>query len=418
MIMDELDPQSMLNLISISRPAFKTFERYPERYINAVLKHAPVEIARAILEARRHPPSDTELDDFSNRYIKRLWVTSNPITYNLQSLRTLAAVYDGVETLLYSRIWKCVEDPENGASSSTESSCYSEQDEFCTVLWYYQLYCVLFYRRPKTEYGEVQFPSIRSQFNFIHIYEQEEELEIRFRFLSVYKDLSSFLAKLYEHNWALSFKDVYINHVNRSKALVEGKQWSKEDWPYSAFNYVIHSPEKTDPLTSADDGFWSDSIVAYDTYGHFFSYVDYHMSLGVPFLARMYRLSLEPNFSDFPEQTFWTKSFFPQAYDKLHGGYAQIRDKCGDQLYLLDPCTCEAHCKGFVIYLEVPSTGGEHLVKSEDCLFTDTDFEPPHLGNLEFVEKCADDKEPKNGPTRRRGHDDRLKKPDQYKRVQ
>lgn len=193
----------------------------------------------------------------------------------------------------------------------------------------------------------------------------------------------------------MRFKDVYINHVNRSKALIEGQQWSKQEWPYSEFNYVIFSPDKTDPLNYAEDGYWSDSIIAYDTYGDFFKYVDYHMSLGVHFLARMYRRSLDVNFSDYPEQHFWTKSFFPQAYDKLHESQTQIRDTCGDQLYLLEPYTCEAGRKCFVLYLTVPSPGGDYLVKSDNCLFTDPDFEPPHLGNFAFVEKSDDNEFPK-----------------------
>ena len=394
-IMDELDPLTMFNLISTSRSALHTFERDPERYIKAALKHVPLEIAQAILEAHRRAPSVAELDDVLYRYYNRLWLASDSATYTVQSLQTLAAVYAGVETLLYSRIWKCVEDPEDGASSFTESSWSSEVDEIYTALWYFHLYCILFHRRPNTEHGEVEFPSITSQYKFIHILKQKEEREVMDRFRSVYKDLSSFLAKSYKHIWTLSFKDVYMNHVNRSNTLKEEKQWPKEDWPYSKFNYCIYSPHKTDPLESADDGFWSDPIVAYDTYGDFFKYVDYHMSMGVPFLARMYRLSLDPHFFDFPEQTFWTESFFPQAYDKLHGGYAQIRDTCDSQLYLLQPCTCEAESRGYVLYLTVPSTGGEYLVKSSDCLFTDTDFEPPHLGNLKFVKKSTDGEEPK-----------------------
>ena len=68
----------------------------------------------------------------------------------------------------------------------------------------------------------------------------------------------------------------------------------------------------------------------------------------------------------------------------------QIRDTCGSQLYLLKPCICESDSEGYIMYLVVPSTGGEYLVKSSDCLFTDTGFEPPHLAYLELVKTSSD----------------------------
>ena len=58
MIMDELDPLTMLNLVSTSRAALATFERYPLRYLNAAMEHVSLYFAEAIIEATRRTPSD------------------------------------------------------------------------------------------------------------------------------------------------------------------------------------------------------------------------------------------------------------------------------------------------------------------------------------------------------------------------
>ena len=287
-----------------------------------------------------------------------------------------------------------MKDPENGASSSIDDRYVSEIEDIRMALWYFHIHCLLFHQKPTSEHGEVSFPSVYSQRKYLDTLLHVQDYHFMDRFYSVYRDLSCFLAELYEQNWVLSFRDVYRNHVDRSTALSQGESRSEDDWPYEDHSYSGYYPGTTAPFYIADGGFWSDSVLTQQVHEDFFMYVDYHTSLGVPFLARMYRRNLDPSFWNFPAEKSFTTVFFPQAYDKLALNYPIPRGSRCDLEYALLPS--ENGSKGYRLHLMVPSASDGYLFESDELLFTDGDFKPPHLGNLTWDPKPETVGEPSN----------------------
>ena len=57
-----------------------------------------------------------------------------------------------------------------------------------------------------------------------------------------------------------------------------------------------------------------------DTFTEFFKYIDYQMMLGLPYLAQVYRLSIDPTKPELPPQTHWTTSFHAAKWGELRMG--------------------------------------------------------------------------------------------------
>lgn len=398
MIMMYLDPLSMSNLISVHSGALATFQKYAVEFLNASIYQIPSQIfAVTILVALEQKPKDVplwpeippwdslspeELDALEERYREnalkrdyydRAWCgvpntelekfLNDEVQYNawtledvknpVKSLKQLALMYDAVETLASSRIWNHVDDPELGAGLEPNNRWDAEIDEIRTVLWIYQLYCVLFRETGTTESGEALFPSKHVQEVFLWNIEKDatDGNDVMCRLYGVYDDLSSFLGELYEQNYARCFAEAYKNRPEQKEEQEEAdrKPWWK-------------MPPRPPP-----------SVVC-DTRHNFHGFVEYQMSLGLPFLVDIYRRSLETTrWQDLPAQKLWTQSFFSRA-----------RNRCTywdtDGGFELTPV--EEGTKGYRLELVVPSGSGDYKLEFLDPVFTEPDFKPTDMGDL------------------------------------
>ena len=297
------------------------------------------------------------------------------IPRSLESLRKLASVYDAASDLLASRLWTGIDNPE---------MCDINSANVWTALWIYQLYCELFHRPGNAGSPDVLFPSVEAQRKYLRIIRDEYQLAFLYCLCSVYRDLSSFLAGLFHDCWPEEFCKVYKNHSQRSDLLCQGETFAEEDWSYSNFAYIIHSPgvypEVQEAHENASSSFWSSKQVVYDTHGEFFKYIDYQMSIGLPYLGHMYRMSLADDFSAWEAQDYRTDSFFPQAYDAFGMGHATLRITAKNQGFRLEPV--EEGAKGYHLTITVPTSGDDYFARSKEPIFTDGDFTPLRMGNL------------------------------------
>lgn len=383
MIMRHLDPLSMSNLISVHSGALATFQQYPVRFLNASLCHVPSGFAITILDALEQQPSEevpvppealdalyqskracamsrdeylnagsgipeTELERFLVQDVRYPPWNLEAVKDPMGKLQQLAQMHDAVETLASSRIWSHVDDPEIGAGLQPNGRWESEIDEIRDVLWIYQLYCVIFRETGVTESGEALFPSIGLQERFFSYMEKDliDENEVLGRLYNVYTDLSSFLGELYEQNYVRSFAGVYKNRPEQEEEVVE-KPWK------------ITCP----PPSVADT-----------THNHFYRFVEYQMSLGLPFLVDIYRRSLETtHWEDLPVQKLWTQSFLSKAssiwFFPGTGGSFELTP-------------VEDGKKGYRLELVVRSSSDDYKLDFLDPIFTEAEFKPTDMGDL------------------------------------
>lgn len=393
-IMLQLDPSTLLRLISVSPAALATFERDSANFFDTTLNNSDISSRRwaiAILEAYwKRPaedlpdtwtydgrPLETELDSFLNKFVKFGDDQSLPedIPKSLESLRKLASVHDAASDLLASHLWTGIENPE---------MCNINPANIWKALWIYQLYCELFHRPGNAVSPDVLFPSVEAQRKYLRVIRGDYDYRFLYCLCSVYRDLSSFLAGLFHDCWPEEFCKVYKNHSQRSDALCQGKTFPEKDWPYSNFAYIIHSPGVSPEVEKAHEdpssSFWSSKKVVWDTHGEFFKYIDYQMSIGLPYIAHMYRMNLANDFSAWEAQNYRTDSFFPQAYDAFGVGHATLRITARNQGFILEPV--EEGAKGYHLTITVPTSGDDYFARSKEPIFTDGDFTPLHMGNL------------------------------------
>lgn len=382
MIMRHLDPLSMSHLISVHSGALATFQQYPVKFLNACLCHVPSGFAITILDALEQQPSEevpvppevldalyqskracamsrdeyldawgglpeTELERFLMQDVRYPPWNLEAVKDPLRKLQQLAQMHDAVETLASSRIWSHVDDPEIGAGLQPNGRWESEIDEIRDVLWIYQLYCVIFRETGVTESGEALFPSIGLQERFFSYMEKDliDDEAVMSRLYSVYEDLSSFLGELYEQKHAWSFAEVYRNRPVQEEVV-------EQPW------------EITCPPPSVTDA----------TRNHFYGFVEYQMSLGLPFLVNIYRRSLEKTrWEDLPVQKLWTQSFLSKA-----SGIWFFRGTGGS--FELTPV--EDGKKGYRLELVVRSSSDDYKLDFLDPIFTEADFKPTDMGGL------------------------------------
>ena len=125
---------------------------------------------------------------------------------------------------------------------------------------------------------------------------------------------------------------------------------------------------------------WSDQKLLSDIHEEFYNHVDYQMSLGLPFLVRMYWLSFDPDISKLPLQSYKTEDFFPRTYQWYRGGDSTFHEASSRSGYKLVPL--EEGQKGYELHLIIPTIYGDRLWVSKKPVFADVNFVPPHLGDL------------------------------------
>ncbi|CAF9906054.1 MAG: hypothetical protein HETSPECPRED_006038 [Heterodermia speciosa] len=394
MVMVQLDPLSLLNLVSVSGLALATFKRYPTMHLNSTLAVLNIDdnagtIPTAILEASKTQLGDgyvvgrkrrgrsrmagqkqpTDLEKFLNEFVRKgHWRFPDNVQQPLDSLRQLARIHEAVEILMNSGIWTCIRHPRAGAKSSMGGRWFSKKEEMKRVLWVYQLYCTIYHRSGSTGCGEVLFPSKKSQLKYIRLVEEQESPKFMKRLVSIYRDLSSFLAKLYENDWTRIFYDNYRYYSSFSQSLREGFPMTGYEFVHPGYSTQIVGPE-----------FLSDRKVVHDTHCDFYQYIDYQMSKGLPHLAQMYLLSLKSK-PLYPVQRYCTDSFFTNAFYRRSSGRPDLSGSTPTKGYLLEPL--EEGKKGYRLSLTVPSTRGDYLLRVAKPLFADEDFKPTHLGGL------------------------------------
>ena len=144
-------------------------------------------------------------------------------------------------------------------------------------------------------------------------------------------------------------------------------------------------------LRDQSQDFWSDSLLMCDTYTELYKYIDYQMMMGLSYLARIYRLSLDPTKPELPPQTYWAKSSNPPMSNKLRMG-PMTRLKHSRQ----DPCEgfrltpIEAWSKGYELSLMFAGWGAEHgfVIKPSKPVFADGSFKPIHMGGPTPCFRC------------------------------
>ena len=393
MIMLQLDPLSLLNLISVSGLALATFNRSPTRFLNSTLAIIDINdnagtIPVAIVEA-----SKTQLDDgyltsvnglvfassgaliskfnaFLKKFVRKgQWRFPDGVQQPLDKLRQIARIHEAVETLMDSNIWTCIRHPNAGANTRLPNHLFSKKEEMKRVLWVYQLYCTLYHRPGTAGYGEVLFPSKDSQFKYIRMVSEQESDIFMKQLVHVYRDLSSFLGKLYEDDWARPFYVNYKYYSMLSQDLQDGRPMTR---------YRFFGPRYDRKTTGPE--FWSDRDVIHDTQCDFYRYIGYQMSKGLPHLAQMYRLSLKPGPKDYPVQKYWTDSFFTAAFSTLDYGRPEIWITPRFKGFLLEPL--EEGKKGYKLSITAPSSRGHYVLQVAEPLFADEEFKPAHLGSL------------------------------------
>ena len=183
----QLDPSTLLRLISVSPAALATFERDSVKFIDAAFNNSDISSRRwaiAILKAYWKRPDDdikiqkpdedlpftrthdgrplTELDSFLIKFVKFGDDRSLPadIPRSLESLRKLASVHDAASDLLESHLWTGIDNPE---------MCDINSANVWTALWIYQLYCELFHRPGNAGSPDVLFPSVEAQRKYLRI---------------------------------------------------------------------------------------------------------------------------------------------------------------------------------------------------------------------------------------------------------
>ena len=397
MIMLQLDPLSMLNLVSISELALATFNRHSTKLLNSTLATLGLDgnagkIPIAILEASKTLLSDgycvdrkrervrlriagekpqTDLEKFLEEFVRKgHWQFRDNVQQPLDSLRQLARIHEAVEILMNSHIWTCIRHVDDSKYTVVKERWFSKKEDLRRVLWAYQLHCTLFHRAGTAGQGEVLFPSTNSQMKYTKIVEKQETYVFMKRLVSIYRDLSSFLAMIYKEDWGEIFSDNFKYYTTFSQDLREGKPMSRYRFAHSGYSLHIVGPE-----------FWSDQKVVHDTHCDFYQYINYQMSKGLPHLAKMYRLYLTTERSNYPVQKYWTDSFFTNAFSTHSCGSPALHTPMRSKGYLLEPLG-EGE-KGYQLSITVPSTHGNYVLRVSKPLFADEEFKPTHLGSLE-----------------------------------
>ena len=216
----------------------------------------------------------------------------------------------------------------------------------------------------------------------------------------VCQDISNFLSKLYQENWALRFEKVYKDHIKRSNTISEGRSFSMWDKgsQCSGRDYIFlsHHADKEIDLRAPETQFWSNQLLMDDTYTEFFKYIDYQLMMGLPFLARIYRLSLDPMKPELPAQTQWTTSFHAPLWDNLKIGPPTehgVHTRKGCESFQLTPA--ERGTKGYKLSMTLPYRNIEYLIKPSKTLFMDGSFKSAHLGDLTRCSRCQQKREAK-----------------------
>lgn len=395
-IMLRLDSSTLSKLISVSCAALATFERDPATFIESTLNSngVPRRWAIAILEAYwNRPDDDVEVANPESRYgcpltelnyfLKRLVQFGNDrslpedIPKSLETLRKLASVHDAASDLLSTYPWTFLKNPGMVAIDSAK---------IWKALWIYQLHCELFHPPGNAVSRDVLFPSVKTQRLYLGTIKEMYDHEFMVCLRNVYRDLSSFLAGLFRNCWPEEFCKVYMKHSQRFDTLCQGELYSKHDWPYGKFKYIIYPPAGSPEAPRVDSigSFWSNKEVVYDTQGEFFKYIDYQMSMGLPYVARMYRKDLASGFTAWEAQHYRTNSFFTEAFNNVGRCYATLRDTAKGLGFMLEPV--EEGAKGFHLTMTVPSSVDDYFVRSKEPIFTDGEFTPLYLGNLTRVD--------------------------------
>lgn len=397
MIMLHMDPLSMLRLVLVSEAALVTFKQYSTKLLNSTLAIINVEdnagtIPVAIVEATKTRLDDyeedelekhhrlgigaekvpTNLDIFLNEFVKKgHWRFSGNVQKPLDSLRRLAVTHEAVEILVNSpTIWTCIRNHKIGDNTQIQGRPFSKREEIRRILWVYQLHCTLYHRSGTAGHGEVLFPSTNSQSKYIELAKEQGVLPTKL--VNVYRDLSSFLGKLYEEDWARFFHDNFKHYSKYSQDLIEGRPMTR---------YKHFHPNHSRQFFNYDH--WSDRKVVQDTQCDFYQYIHYQMSLGLTHLAEMYRLSLKPKPVVYPVQKYWTDSFFTCAFQETQYRRFGQPDVCLyglNNAYLLEPL--EGGKDGYKLTITVPSTKGHYLLQVAKPLFADEEFKPTHLGRI------------------------------------
>ena len=241
------------------------------------------------------------------------------------------------------------------------------------LLWVYQLHCTLYHRSGTAGNGGVIFPSTGSQLKYIQLVKEQESDTFMEGLVNIYRDLSSFLAKLYEKNWPRVFCDNFKYYSNLSEDSLNGRPITR---------YRLNLTDSSRQIAAPD--FWSDRKVVQDTHNDFYQYIDYQMSKGLPHLARMYRLSLKVKPSKYPAQKYWTNSFFTKAMNRLPYGNPDLCAWTPSKSYLLEPLKGGKRGeKDYRLSMTVPSSSGTYLIRTVKPLFPDEEIKPTHLGSLE-----------------------------------
>ena len=402
MIMLQLDPLALLNLIRISWAAFATFKQNSTKFLNSTLAILDVDynagtIPMAILEASKARLDDedeedlgremvrymrggvkpkTNLEEFLSEFVKKGHTRfPDNVQQPLYSLRQVAKIYEAVEILVHSRtIWTCI--LKARPLSSILGHWFCDKKEVRRLLWVYQLHCTLYHRPGTAGKGGVIFPSTESQLKYMKLVKEQESDTFMKGLVNIYRDLSSFLGKLYEKNWPKIFCENFEYYSKLSQDSLDGKPLTR---------YKLTFPERY-----IDPEFWSDRKVVQDTHCDFYQYVDYQMSRGLPHLARMYRLSLKVKPSQYPVQKYWTNSFFTKAFNHLDYGNPDLCGWTPSKSYLLEPLKDEKKGgkkggkNGYRLSMTVPSSSGAYLIRTVKPLFVDEELKPNHLGSLEY----------------------------------
>ena len=392
MIMLQLDPLSLLNLVSLSESALASFDRSPINFLNSTLTTLNVDgsagmLPVAILEASKSRPDDgyiedreqhvrehsspkADLDKFLNEFvIEGHWQFPDNVQQPLDSLRQLAGIWEAVETLVDSSLWTCIRAPSIGAKAWIDGRWFSQKGDMRRVLWVYQLFCTLYHRPGTTGQGAVHFPSMNSQMKYVKAFGERETPMFLIKLVNIYRDLSSFLAKIYEENWARIFDENYRYYTKFSQDLREELPMTTYHIVYPGYGMNIVAPE-----------YWSHRKVVHNTHCDFYRYIDYEMSKGLPHLAHMYRLSLESDLPDYPVQKYWTDSFFTNTFRERTYGQPELCCSTWCKGYFLEPP--EEGKNGYRLFITVPSTKGDYLFRAAEPLFVDEEFQPTHLGSL------------------------------------